>query len=101
MWKTAIAVAAAAIATAGALLVIAQTTTQRDARQNDINTAVCTAVVKLDGAITDTLIRSLKSIPKLAYYKAHPQEREQQLKEVKQTLKEFVPPPECNSSGIK
>jgi hypothetical protein len=101
MWKTTIAIAAAALSTAGALLVIAQTTTQRDQRQQDINRVVCQAVVKLDGAISDSLRRTLTALPKIAYYKEHPQELAVQLADTRETLSEFVPPVECVHSSPK
>ena len=95
MVKTVIGVAASAVATGAAIITIAYTSSNRDARQHDINRAVCTAVVRLDAAITDSLHRSLTNIPKLQYYKMHPDELRQQRAEIEQTLKKFRPPPEC------
>jgi hypothetical protein len=95
MLKTAIGVTAASIATAAALSTIAITVHNRDSRQADINAAVCHAVVKLDGAITDSLNRSLTAIPKIQYYKDHPDERKAQLANIRDDINNFKPPPEC------
>jgi hypothetical protein len=98
MTRTIVAVFAAAVATAACLVLIAVYSSQRDQRQSDINKAVCQAVVKLDGAVTDSLKRSLKNLPKIAYYKDHPDELAIQQEQTRETLKEFIPPTECVGS---
>ena len=99
MVRTAIAVAAASVATASSLFTISLYAHDRAARQNDINQAVCLAVVKLDTAITDTLKRSLANIPKVQYYREHPAELRAQQADIRRSLKKFVPPPECGNKS--
>lgn len=60
-------------------------------QQNKTNQTVCVAVNNLNAAITLSLKRSLVNIPKLAYYKEHPDERDSQLAEVRRTLVTFRP----------
>ena len=95
MLKTVIVVAAASLATAVSLIAIALYAHNRDERQADINKAVCLSVVKLDAAITDSLRRSLVQLPKLQYYRDHPDELQTQRSEVRRSLANFVPPKEC------
>lgn len=99
MIRTAITVAAASLATAASFVTVSTVGHAHEARQQDINSAVCKAVVKLDGAITDSLHRSLVNLPKLAYYQQHPDELASQKAEVRETLKTFRPPPECHDQG--
>jgi len=99
MVKTVIGVSAASLATAAAAVTLTITAHQRGSQQMDINRAVCTAVVRLDEAISDTLRRSLVNIPKLDYYKQHPADLARQERDIRETLKKFVPPPECNKNG--
>ena len=103
MLKTVIAVSSASVATAGAIVAIGIVAHQRTDHQTDINRAVCAAVVQLDAAITNSLRRSLTNIPKLQYYKDHPAERDAQLADVRQSINDFKPPPECGgeAGGIK
>lgn len=72
---------------------------QREESQRDINHAVCLAVVKLDGAITASLHRSLRSLPTASYYKEHPDELKKAQSDTRKTLETFKPPPECGKTG--
>lgn len=74
---------------------------QREGSQRDVNAAVCRAVVRLDGAISESLRRSLDNIPKLAYYQHHPAEMRSQLREVRRSIRKFVPPPECGKEALR
>lgn len=71
----------------------------RESTQRDVNAAVCKAVIRLDNAITSSLRRSLIDTPKLAYYKDHPDELADQIAQIRRTIKQFVPPPECGNIG--
>ena len=95
MKKTFITVAAASLAILAALTSIAIYAKQRDARQSDINKAVCVSVVRLDLAISETLQRSLKSLPKIQYYREHPAELRTAQRETRISLRKFVPPRAC------
>ncbi len=83
-----------------ALIVRFNSTNLKVERQKAINTAVCSAVVHLDAAITQSLRRSLTDLPKIAYYKAHPTELATQQREVRRSLKTFLPPKACGPVNL-
>lgn len=56
-----------------------------------VNHEVCLAVNNINGAITQTIRRSKKNLDRLAYYREHPDERAEQLREIDRTLSDFKP----------
>lgn len=100
MVRTVIATAAAAVAVGSSLIAIAAYSHQRDNNQQSINQAVCTAVAKLDNAITNTLKRTQKNLPHVAYYQEHPGELATQQQQIVREIRQFRPPPECNQEGV-
>lgn len=52
---------------------------------------ICQAVNNLNGIIVQTLERSKANLDRLDYYKRHPQERAEQLKEINRTERLFRP----------
>lgn len=59
--------------------------------QKETNHAVCVALNNENKLITDTLHRSLRNTPKLAYYHQHPQELAAVLAEIREELHTFRP----------
>jgi hypothetical protein len=96
MVRTVIATTAAAIAIAVSLMTISIYSRQRDQNQQDINRAVCGAVYKLDKTIITTLSRSRENLPRLAYYKDHPDELARQQVIISREIKAFHPPQACS-----
>lgn len=74
-----------AITTAGASLLA------REQTQKETNRTVCLAVNNLNRVIDSTLARSKTNLPKLSYYKRHPRELKEQLREVNRNLRLFRP----------
>lgn len=99
MVRTVIAAAAASVAIAGSLVSVSVYTTQRDANQKAINQAVCGAVYQLDRTIVAQLQRSQQNLPKLSYYKEHPDELRRQKQDISREIRAFQPPKACGQKG--
>jgi hypothetical protein len=60
-------------------------------RQDQVNHDICVASNHQNEAISNSLHRSLKTIPTLSYYKQHPAERDRALAEIHHQLRVFAP----------
>lgn len=66
--------------------------------QEQINRQVCVAVNQFNTVIVDTLKRSRSNIPKLAYFKEHPDELKAQLRTIDKQIILFRQKP-CGKEG--
>jgi hypothetical protein len=62
-------------------------------KQSHVNHDICVAINQQNKAITDSLHRSLKATPTLAYYKAHPDELARVLAQIRQEIRVFAQKP--------
>lgn len=63
------------------------------AEQQSTNHRICTAIYNLDKQITDSVLRSKKSLEHggIAYYQTHPKERALVIQQINQELATFKP----------
>ena len=61
------------------------------AQEHSTTHEICVAVNNLNGVITQTLERSKTNLDRLAYYRHHPKERNEQLREINRTESLFRP----------
>lgn len=64
---------------------------QRTQVVNEANQRICVAVNNINTVITQTLRRSLANVPRLSYYKQHPDELAQQEAEIRREIRRFKP----------
>lgn len=77
------------VVAASIALVIAVTVNNHAARSTDAK--ICKAVNRVNTTIVDTLKRSEATIPKLQYYKDHPEELARQEAEIEAEIVKFSP----------
>lgn len=61
------------------------------AQEHSTTHEICVAVNNLNGVITQTLERSKTNLDRLDYYRHHPKERNEQLREINRTESLFRP----------
>ena len=64
---------------------------QSRSQQRQTTHEICVAVNNLNGVITQSLERSKVNLNRLDYYRRHPKERAQQLREINRTERLFRP----------